>query len=67
MSRLIKQGIPLAVGVFAGNALIVPMISGRDVSRGILVGFVAAALVLVVYSLAAVFQSGKPGEAEKKT
>jgi hypothetical protein len=66
--KTIKQGLGLAVGVFAGNAIIVPMISGGDVARGIIVGFIAAALVLVVYSVIAVCQSDKPcqTETEKK-
>ena len=57
--KTIKQGLGLAAGVLAGNAFVVPMISGGNVPQGIIVGFIAAALVLAVFSVMALCQSDK--------
>jgi hypothetical protein len=57
--KTIKQGLGLAAGVLAGNAIVVPMISGGNVPRGIIVGFIAAALVLALFSVIALCQSDK--------
>jgi len=53
--KTIKQGLGLAAGVLAGNAFVVPMISGGNVPQGIIV----AALVLAVFSVIALCQSDK--------
>ena len=57
--KTIKQGLGLAAGVLAGNAFVVPMISGGNFPRGIIVGLIAAALVLAVFSVMALCQSDK--------
>ena len=64
--KTLKQGLGLAAGVFTGNAIVVPILSGGDVARGIIVGFIAAALVVAVSAVIAVCQSDKSsGTAEE--
>ena len=64
--KTIKHGLGLAAGVFVGNAVIVPMISRGDIGRGIIVGLIAAALVLAVYSVIAVCQTDNTCETQNK-
>ena len=58
-SKAVIEGLALAAGVFIGNSIFVPMISGGGVVRGFITGFVAAALVLVIYNIIALYQSDK--------
>jgi len=66
--KTIKRGVVVAAaaGVFAGAAIFVTMISGCSVGRGIIIGFISAALVIAVYSVIAVCRSDKPCESGRE-
>jgi len=50
MSDTFIAGIVLALGVFAGNAFIVPMFTKRTLKEGLAIGVLAAFICLVAYS-----------------
>ena len=46
-----KSGIYLALGLFFGNWLIIPLLPlGRSFTEGFFIGLIAAVIVLVFYS-----------------
>ena len=45
-----KRGLMLAVGIFVGNWLVVPLVFERTFTEGLAVGALAALLVLGVYA-----------------
>lgn len=53
--KTLKHAVPLAAGVFIGNAFIVPAIFHRP-SGGVAVSLLAAVFVLIIYAVIAYIQ-----------
>lgn len=60
-SNMDKTGFSLAVGVFIGNAVICPLLGLKSWKDGFFIGLIAAALVIVFYSVFKKMAQGDSG------
>ena len=63
-AKLFVQGIYVAIGLFLGNVVVIPLLSDRPVGSGMLRGAVAAGLVIVIFLAIALLKSEKSGTSE---
>lgn len=63
-AKLFIQGIYVAIGLFLGNVVVIPLLGDRQVGSGLLRGAVTAGLVIVIFLAIALLKPEKSGTGE---
>ena len=63
-TKLFIQGIYVAIGLFLGNVVIIPLLSDRPIGSGVLRGAVTAGIVIVIFLAMALLKSEKSETSE---